>query len=74
MALGISYETIITVAYGGRRVRKANVWGPTTGRHFSDLGYRDAEIIPDAAFDRFVQESLAKAVLESTTDRLLRAA
>lgn len=37
-ALYFSYETLI--AYGGPlgAARRGNVWGPTTGRHFRELG------------------------------------
>ncbi len=40
-AFYFSYETLI--AYSGPlgRARRANVWGPTTGRHFRELGCAD---------------------------------
>lgn len=49
-----SYETLI--AYRGRtplggyaKCRVANHWGPTTGRHFKELGCAEFEIVSDEA-------------------------
>ena len=43
--LFFSYETLIAVRQGAVRKRLANHWGPTTGRHFNELGCRDFEIV-----------------------------
>lgn len=59
-----SYETCI--AYRGpgscsdswRAIRIANHWGPTTGRHFTDLGCKNFETVDDAAFNSFVESTL----------------
>jgi len=37
-ALYFSYETLIAYAGPLGRARRANVWGPTTGRHFREMG------------------------------------
>jgi hypothetical protein len=37
-AFYFSYATCIAYAGPLGRARRANVWGPTTGRHFRDLG------------------------------------
>lgn len=54
-----SYQTC--VAYCGpawpKCVRIHNHWGPTTGRHMSDMGVKQWEILPDEVFE----EVLTKA-------------
>ena len=54
-----SYETCIAAegTFDGvhQRVRIANSWGPTTGRHFKELGVRDWRILEDQDFDDLVQ-------------------
>ncbi len=49
-----SYRTCI--AYDGKkgRFRITNHWGPTTGRHFNEMGCGDFEIIDDDAFAKIV--------------------
>lgn len=47
-AFYFSYETCIAYAGPLGRARRENVWGPTTGRHFRQLGCADFPIIkPD---------------------------
>ena len=53
-----SYETCIA-AQGefkgyARRIRVANSWGPTTGRHFNELGCRDFEVLEDHVFNKII--------------------
>ena len=47
--LYFSYETCIAQRYfkDGDAVyeRVANVWGPTTGRHFNEMGLRDWPVV-----------------------------
>ena len=55
-----SYETCI--AYCGpssrhRGIRLANHWGPTTGRHFNELGCGEFPIILDEVFGEIVESS-----------------
>jgi hypothetical protein len=54
--LFFSYETLIALdvqlTVGDRlRVRRANSWGPTTGRHFQELGCDDFLTVEDDDFD-----------------------
>tara|TARA_R110000824_G_scaffold171021_1_gene348503 strand:+ start:954 stop:1193 length:240 start_codon:yes stop_codon:yes gene_type:complete len=53
-----SYETCIA-AHGKfkgkyRRIRVANSWGPTTGRHFNELGCKDFEVLEDNIFNKII--------------------
>ena len=54
-----SYETCIAAegTFDGvhQRVRIANSWGPTSGRHFKELGVKDWKILEDQDFDDLVQ-------------------
>ena len=53
-----SYETCI--AYRGPlgQWRIDNHWGPTTGRHFRELGCRDFEIVSDKQFEETIEKAL----------------
>lgn len=57
-----SYRTCIafrgTSAGGYRKVRLANHWGPTTGRHFNELGCGNFEVVPDEQFAAVVNGSV----------------
>jgi len=57
VSLYFSYETLIGASNGTHTVRVANSWGPTTGRHFNDLGIKDALIVE--SLDEFVTYALA---------------
>lgn len=54
-----SYQTC--VAYSGpaypKNVRIHNHWGPTTGRHMSDMGVKDWEILPDEVFEHVLTKA-----------------
>ncbi len=44
--LYFSYETIIAQRlHDGTQERIANSWGPTTGRHFNEMGLRDWPVV-----------------------------
>lgn len=49
-----SYETCI--AFRGmidgtyRKIRRANDWGPTTGKHFNQLGAKEFDMLPTVEF------------------------
>ena len=43
---------------GGGAVRIDNYWGPTTGRHFNDLGCKHFPIIKREIFEHIVEGSL----------------
>ena len=53
-----SYETCIAAQgeFKGkyRRIRVANSWGPTTGKHFNELGCRDFEVLEDHVFNKII--------------------
>jgi hypothetical protein len=53
-----SYETCIAAEgeFKGyaRRIRVANSWGPTTGRHFNELGCKDFEVLEDNIFNKII--------------------
>jgi hypothetical protein len=72
----ISYETVIAVnGYDDKgewvRLRRRNVWGPTTGRHMSDMGVREyPELDDEDEFNRVVEELVTSQLLKRLTDRL----
>lgn len=43
VALYFSYDTLIGYHVGAERRRISNQWGPTTGRHFRELGIAEWE-------------------------------
>lgn len=52
LRLFVSYDTVIAArGYNADGpddcARRANDWGPTTGRHFSDLGVKDFPVVAD---------------------------
>lgn len=52
LRLYVSYDTVIAVRGCNDDgspdcVRRSNEWGPTTGRHFADLGCRDFPMVAD---------------------------
>ena len=53
--LYFSYET--TIAYAGPlgRCRIRNSWGPTTGRHFKEMGCYNFLLVEDKALDDILE-------------------
>jgi len=47
-----SYQTCIAYRDMEVRARIANHWGPTTGRHFREMGCADFPMITDEEFKR----------------------
>lgn len=69
--LTISYETVIAASLPGvGRIRKANIWGPTTGRHFADTHTRDNRVVGDDEFDQMVSSAISQDALGRLTQRL----
>lgn len=67
MTLYISYETVIAISAPGACYRRENNWGPTTGRHFTEMGVDKFHVITDAEeFTRIVNEELMETVLSMT--------
>jgi hypothetical protein len=72
----ISYETVIAVSgYDEKgewvRLRRTNTWGPTTGRHMSDMGIRDfAELDDEDEFNRVVEDLVTQQLLTRLKERL----
>lgn len=50
-----SYETCIAVQTKTVKIREANRWSKTTGKHFNKLGCKDFTIVSEGEFDRFVK-------------------
>ena len=54
-----SYRTC--VAYTGpaypKSIRIQNHWGPTTGRHLSDMYVKDWEVVPDELFEHVLTKA-----------------
>jgi len=72
----ISYETVVGVSgYNDKgelvRLRRKNVWGPTTGRHMSDMDIREyPELDDEDEFNRVVEELITQQLLTRLKDRL----
>lgn len=58
-----SYQTC--VAYSGPcskvNIRLANHWGPTTGRHMSDMGVKEWAVVSDEVFDDIIAAATSPA-------------
>lgn len=63
-AFYFSYETCVAYAGPLGRARRANEWGPTTGRHFRDLGCADFPIVGPDELTAFVLSTLVSAKSE----------
>ena len=57
-AFYFSYETLIAYAGPLGAARRANVWGPTTGRHFRELGCAGFAIVEPDNLDALVFRAL----------------
>jgi hypothetical protein len=71
--LFFSYETLIGYAVPGiGRRRLPNLWGPTTGRHFKELGLAEAEVrdIDSSTFEREAQDAVARFLFDETHGEL----
>jgi hypothetical protein len=72
----ISYETVIAVSgYDDKgewvRLRRKNVWGPTTGRHMSDMNVRDfRELDDEDEFNRVVEDLTTAQIINKLKERL----
>ena len=61
--LFFSYETLIGCrAWDGSYYRRANEWGPTTGRHFNECGLQDATVCDE----EYLEAVAATALYQST--------
>lgn len=70
LRLAISYTTIIAASDGWTKVRLANTWGPTTGRHFRDTATDNFKVVEEAEFDEFIKTTLFKISLKQLGDRM----
>ena len=66
----ISYETIVAASYRGERMRRRNIWGPTTGRHLKETNTYDWPEMDEAEFNAKLDCMLHEAVLRKTVVRL----
>ena len=57
-AFYFSYETCIAYAGPLGRARRANVWGPTTGRHFRELGCSSFAVVEPEELEALVLHSV----------------
>ena len=57
-AFYFSYETCIAYAGPLGRARRANVWGPTTGRHFREMGCAEFPMVDPDELEALVLRSL----------------
>lgn len=61
-----SYATAVALrTFAGENsiaVRKANHWGPTTGRHIKDAGCADYDVVEDDVFEDRLLHALKFAV------------
>ena len=57
-AFYFSYETCIAYAGPLGAARRANVWGPTTGRHFRELGCAGFTVVEPEELDALVMRAV----------------
>lgn len=60
-----SYETPVGfIDDKGKRIRRENVWGPTTGRHLNESGfsYNGIEQLDEDEFVKRMNEGIAQAI------------
>ena len=61
--LFFSYETLI--AYRGKvSIRRPNDWGPTTGRHFNELGCSNFCMLKGQQFEEAVESLMQKPIIQ----------
>ena len=60
-AFFFSYETCIAYAGPLGSARIANVWGPTTGRHFRELGCAAFAIVEPQELDALIMRAIGGA-------------
>lgn len=70
-AFYFSYETCIAYAGPLGAARVANLWGPTTGRHFRELGCAEFPAVEPDALVALVLRTLAGSEPESTATATL---
>lgn len=58
-AFYFSYETCIAYAGPLGRARRANAWGPTTGRHFRELGCSGFAVVETEELEALVLRSVS---------------
>ncbi len=56
--LYFSYETLIGAEVDGKKYRRANEWGPTTGRHINRCGLATAEVVTADILERLAGGAL----------------
>lgn len=58
--LYFSYSTMVGVDTGTQRARRDNEWGPTTDRHISEFGLRDATVLNAADLESLAELALRR--------------
>jgi hypothetical protein len=73
--LYFSYQTLIafrgTTADGQRSVRISNSWGPTTGRHFREMGCSNFETVTPEELETVVRYALSYFTQHGGQDSVL---
>jgi len=66
-----SYDTPVAVRTpDGKKFRRPNCWGPTTGRHLNEWGFQYAPEVDDEEFIKALNEALFSAVADIAAMRL----
>ncbi len=58
LSLCFSYQTLIGCSYDGLTYRVPNIWGPTSGRHFNQLGLKGAQVMQTKELNKFVEQAI----------------
>jgi len=67
----ISYTTVIAFAIAGKAYRQANHWGPTTGKHFSEMYCDGFGVIEDQhEFELLFDQMFIAAMVQSLDDTI----
>ena len=61
--LFFSYRTLIACRKVGGAVRVENSWGPTTGRHFNELGASNFKVVSTEELEAFARVALQESMV-----------
>ena len=68
VSLFFSYETCIAMVYAGRGFRVPNTWGPTTGKHFKEMGLHNFAVVSSEELEQRIADALYAVARDETSD------
>lgn len=70
VSMVVSYTTVIAARYRGERIRRANTWGPTTGRHMKETSVSDWPEFDEREFEARLNDMILRSIRDDVADRL----